>query len=83
MMKISIKYCAQWNYRPRASRLGDELKRELNADVELVAGSGGVFDITANGRQIFSKGKSRRFPDPDEIIALIRAMWKTSGQYLS
>jgi selT/selW/selH-like putative selenoprotein len=39
-----------------------------------VAGSGGVFDITANGRQIFSKGKSRNFPDPDEIIALIRAM---------
>jgi selT/selW/selH-like putative selenoprotein len=39
-----------------------------------VAGSGGVFDITANGRQIFSKGRSRNFPDPDEIVSLIKKM---------
>jgi len=50
------------------------LKKELNADVELVAGSGGVFDIRVNNRQIFSKGQSRRFPEPGEVISLIKAM---------
>jgi selenoprotein W-related protein len=54
--------------------LGDALKKELNADIELVPGSGGVYEIMVNGRQIFSKDRSRRFPEPEEIISLIRAL---------
>jgi len=52
--------------------LGDELKKELNADVELVAGSGGIYEITVDGKMIFSKSQIRRFPEPGEIVALIK-----------
>ena len=42
--------------------------------MELVAGSGGIYDIVADGREIFSKAKAGRFAEPDEIIRLIAAM---------
>ena len=72
-MKISIEYCKQWNYKPRASSLGDELKRDLGQDVqvELIAGSNGVFEITVDGSLIFSKKQSGRFPDDGEIVKLL------------
>ena len=71
-MKISIKYCKQWNYLPRASSMGDELKKNLEAEIELIAGSNGVFDVTVDGKIIFSKFEQGRFPQTDEIINLIR-----------
>ena len=77
-MKISIKYWAQWNYLPRASSLGDEIKKEVDAEIELVAGSGGVFDISMDGRMIFSKSEQGRYPQPDEIIKLIKSGWLNS-----
>ena len=71
-MKITIKYCAQWNYLPRASSLGDELKKNLGADIELIAGSNGVFDITLDGTMIYSKLEKGRFPQTDDILNLIK-----------
>ncbi|MFC1837443.1 SelT/SelW/SelH family protein [Thermodesulfobacteriota bacterium] len=58
---------------PRASRMGDELKKNLGAEIELVAGSNGIFDISLDGEMIFSKFAQRRFPDPDEVVELIKA----------
>ena len=52
--------------------MGDELKKNLGADIELVAGSNGIFDITVDGRIIFSKLKQGRFPRADEVISLIQ-----------
>ena len=71
-MKIAIKYCAQWNYLPRASSLGDELKKNLGADIELVAGSNGIFDVSLDGNMIYSKLEQGRFPQPNDIIELIQ-----------
>jgi selT/selW/selH-like putative selenoprotein len=51
--------------------LGDELNKNLGADIELVAGSNGIFDISLDGNMIFSKFEQGRFPQPDEIIKLI------------
>jgi selT/selW/selH-like putative selenoprotein len=36
-----------------------------------VAGSGGVFEVTADGRELFSKIRQGRFPEPGEIEKLI------------
>ena len=47
------------------------MKKEFGAEVELIAGSGGVFDIVADGREIFSKKREGRFPDKGEIAALL------------
>lgn len=40
----------------------------------MIAGSGGVYDITANNRLIYSKAQKGRFPEPNEIITLIKDM---------
>jgi len=52
--------------------MGDELKKNLGADIELVAGSNGIFDITVDGKMIFSKLEQGRFPQADEVIKLIQ-----------
>jgi len=44
----------------------------LGAEVSLVQGSGGVFDVVVDGRTVFAKHVSGRFPLPGEIGALLR-----------
>ena len=39
--------------------------------VELVKGSGGVFEITVNDKLVFSKKALGRFPDDSEIEAML------------
>ena len=52
--------------------MGDELKKNLGAEIELIAGSNGIFDITVDGRMIYSKFEQGRFPQSQEIINRIR-----------
>lgn len=42
------------------------------ADVELVRGSGGVFDVTVDGARRFSKHELGRFPTDDDIAAIAK-----------
>jgi selenoprotein W-related protein len=49
------------------------LKQALDVDSELKAGSGGVFEVTVDGKKVFSKKALGRFPDAGEILELIRA----------
>ena len=39
---------------------------------ELIKGRGGVFDVVVDGRRIFSKHEVGRFPEEQEILALLR-----------
>ncbi len=71
IMKISIEYCQRWNYKPRASRLEEELVEKLGADVELISSDGGVYEIDVDGTCIFSKKDLGRFPNDGEIVQLI------------
>jgi selT/selW/selH-like putative selenoprotein len=45
------------------------LEQKYGAEVELVPGVGGVFDITVDGQLKFSKKQTGRFPTDDEVIA--------------
>jgi len=38
---------------------------------KLVKGAGGVFDVVVDGKRIFSKQESGRFPDPGEVSNLL------------
>ena len=58
---------------PRAAGQAAELKKVLAVDSELIAGSGGVFEITVDGKKVFSKKALGRFPDDGEVVGLIRA----------
>jgi selenoprotein W-related protein len=51
--------------------LGDILKKNFDVDIELVAGSNGIFDVSLDGNMIYSKSEQGRFPQPAEIIKLI------------
>ena len=44
------------------------MKKEFGEEVNLIAGGGGIFDVTVDGRMVFSKFKTGRFPEPNEII---------------
>jgi len=39
--------------------------------VELIAGSGGIFEVVADGRLVFSKKQKGRFPEGGEIVRLL------------
>ena len=48
------------------------LTERLGAEVTLVKGSGGVFDVEVDGKRVFSKHHEGRFPEPEEVIARIQ-----------
>lgn len=43
-------------------------------DPELVRGSGGVFNVTADGTQVFSKHEQGRFPEEKEVLTKLREL---------
>lgn len=49
-----------------------ELKKALGVDAKLTPGSGGVFDVYADGKTIFSKKQVGRFPEADEILGMLK-----------
>ena len=48
----------------------DRFSRIDGAEVELVEGSGGVFEITFNGELVYSKKATGRFPTPEEVESI-------------
>jgi selenoprotein W-related protein len=51
--------------------LAAAIQQRLGADSELVAGSKGIFDVSVDGRLIFSKHEAGRFPEAKEIFAKV------------
>ena len=52
-MHVSIKYCGEWNYYPRAASLANEIQKKFtDVEVELIEGSGGVFEVVKDGKLI-------------------------------
>jgi selenoprotein W-related protein len=43
------------------------------AALELVPGTGGVFDVDVDGERIFFKKMIGRYPQPDDVLPLLRA----------
>ena len=50
------------------------MSSKFGAKVELIAGSGGVYEIVVDGKLIFSKAKLNRFPEDGEIVTLIKSL---------
>ena len=77
-MKISIEYCMEWNYEPRARSLRDDLIKEFQGrfdkfSVEPIQSSGCVFEVMVNDNlEVFSKKRVGRFPNSSyEVIKTI------------
>jgi selT/selW/selH-like putative selenoprotein len=46
----------------------------LGIEAEFIKSGGGVFEVVADGKLIFSKKKEYRFPEDEEIIDILRGM---------
>jgi selenoprotein W-related protein len=42
------------------------------AAVEIVPGTGGIFDVHLDGELIFTKGMLGRYPEPEDVLPLLR-----------
>ena len=48
------------------------MRQTFAAEVELLASSGGVFEVVVDGRAVFSKKQLGRFPEEGEVVNLLR-----------
>jgi selT/selW/selH-like putative selenoprotein len=48
------------------------LEEETGAEATLQVGAKGAFEVLVDGRLVFSKLKENRFPDPSEIVPLVK-----------
>jgi selT/selW/selH-like putative selenoprotein len=46
----------------------------MGIDAQLIKGSKGVFDVVADGKLIYSKHATGRFPEEDEIVDALRSL---------
>jgi selenoprotein W-related protein len=40
--------------------------------VEVVPGTGGIFDVHVNGELLFTKAMLGRYPEPEDVLPLLR-----------
>jgi predicted Rdx family selenoprotein len=40
--------------------------------VEVVAGTGGIFDVDLDGEQVFTKSMIGRYPEPEDVMPLLQ-----------
>ena len=70
-MKIKIFYCVVWNYEPRVVGLAAELKKAYEVYSEIVSGKRWNFEVTVDGKKVFSKQKLSRFSELGEVLKII------------
>ena len=50
-----------------------EIREATGVEAELIRGDGGIFDVAIDGTVRFSKHEAGRYPEPDEILSLLRS----------
>ena len=48
--------------------MADAIKGEFSIEPELIQGGGGIFDVRVDGKLIFSKFQTGRFPEHNEVL---------------
>ena len=74
---IRIEYCTQCSWMPRATWVAQELLTTFvdelrGGGVTLVPGTGGIFEIHADGDRIWSRAADDGFPDIVELKRRVR-----------
>ena len=49
-----------------------ELQEGLSEKAQLIEGGGGIFDVKVDGKLVYSKHQTGRFPDSGEVLKLIK-----------
>jgi selenoprotein W-related protein len=73
--RLEIEYCTQCRWLMRAGWTAQELLTtfvdEL-AEVALVPGKGGIFEVRLDGETVWSRAAERRFPEMAELKQRLR-----------
>jgi selT/selW/selH-like putative selenoprotein len=51
---------------------------QLPGGVELIPGTGGIFEVELNGQNIYSKEKTGRFPEENEVESKLEKLFGTA-----
>ena len=71
-MRVSIQFCAECDYEPRALELAAEVRKAYpDAEIDLVPAGDGKFDVKCDDVDVFEKLKKGRFPGPGEVLGLL------------
>lgn len=73
--RIEIEYCTQCRWLLRAAWMAQELLTTFEQEIGEVAlrpGTGGVFEVRADGHTVWSRKDEGRFPDIKELKQRVR-----------
>ena len=73
--RIEIEYCTQCRWMLRAAWLAQELLTTFEqdvAEVALVPGRGGVFEVRVGAETVWSRAAGGGFPQPRELKQRVR-----------
>lgn len=73
--RITIRYCTQCNWMLRAAWLAQELLSTFGQDlgeVALIPGTGGVFEIAADGELLWERKRDGGFPEAKVLKQRLR-----------
>ena len=73
-MKIKLEFCIVWNYTPRAVSTVEDILEKYGKDVtsiDLIPGTGGVFELYVDDVLIYSKLETGRHTNEGEILQLM------------
>ncbi|WP_019172004.1 SelT/SelW/SelH family protein [Pseudaminobacter salicylatoxidans] len=73
--RVAIAYCTQCMWMLRAGWLAQELLSTFGTDlaeVALVPGTGGIFEITCNGELIWERKRDGGFPEAKVLKQRVR-----------
>jgi selT/selW/selH-like putative selenoprotein len=59
---------------PDAASLQNAIKEKFDHVATLIEGGGGAFEVRVDGKLVFSKFKTFRFPENDEIFDAIASL---------
>jgi selenoprotein W-related protein len=54
------------------ARLLEEWEDDEIGAIEVVTGADGIFDVHVDGELVFEKKMIGRYPDPDDVLPLVR-----------
>jgi len=70
---VHVEYCGAWGYAGKYERLKSAiLKAVPEAEITGVVGRKTAFEITLNGKVIYSKLKTGNMPEENDIVEMIK-----------
>ena len=73
--RVEIEYCTQCRWLLRAAWMAQELLTTFQdeiGEVALLPGTGGVFEVRADGATVWSRAAEGRFPEITELKQRVR-----------